>query len=385
MLYTFRSARTIIGGQGALRHLSEYMPNPDRTKRVLIIASEVIDQQGHTHSIRKTLQAKGISVDILSGKVEREPTLEDLENIHASTRHEAYDTMIGIGGGSVLDVVKVLAVMRTNTFSLRDVLGVDKISNPGVSTILIPTTSGTGSEVTPNAIVTIPEDEMKIGIVSDYLLPQLAVLDPELTVSLPPSVTATTGMDAFTHAFESFISNKANPISDVYALEGIRRISRSLMDAYENGSNLQAREDMLLGSMYGGMALTSAGTAAVHALAYPLGGSFGVPHGVANAMLLPYVTEFQQDELLPRMPQCAEAMGLYKENGSNRKLTDSVIDQLHKWAKAMKIPNRLADFGIEPDDIQTLSESAYQVKRLLNNNPRELTIPDIVQIYEKLL
>lgn len=197
--------------------------------------------------------------------------------------------LIGIGGGSVLDGVKLLSVMRTNDSSIRDMLGVNLVTKLGLPTILIPTTSGTGSEVTANAIVTIPEDELKVGVVSEYLLPALAVLDPELTISLPPKLTASTGMDAFTHAFESFISNKANPISDVFAAEAMRMIASSLVDAYENGYSLEARESMLLGSMYGGMALSSSGTAAVHALAYPLGGKFGIPHGVANAMLLPHV------------------------------------------------------------------------------------------------
>ncbi len=225
--------------------------------------------------------------------VEIEPTLENIERVfREDVAPHAPDALIAIGGGSVLDAAKLFAVMLTNDTPLRDLLGIDKVTHPGKPMVLVPTTSGTGSEVTPNAIVTLPDEELKIGVVSRHLLPTLVILDPLLTLSLPRPITAATGMDAFTHSLESFISTKANPISDAFALESMRLIAGSIVEAWQQPESVRARGDMLLGSMYGGLALTAAGTAAVHALAYPLGGKFQVTHGVANAMLLPHVMAF---------------------------------------------------------------------------------------------
>lgn len=251
--------------------------------------------------------------------------------------------------------------------------------------VLIPTTSGTGAEVTPNAIVTIPEEELKIGIVSNHLLPALVVLDPLLTVGLPKPITAATGMDAFTHSLESFISNKANPLSDMFALESIRLIASSIVEAYENGSSVEAREKMLVGSMYGGMALTSAGTAAVHALAYPLGGKFKIPHGVANSMLLPHVMEFNLDACTERLALVAEPMGLAVSGLSAEEKARKVIEKISEWTATLEIPQDLQAYGVVEEDIPSLAVSAAQVTRLLNNNPKKVSTDEMEAIYRRLL
>jgi alcohol dehydrogenase class IV len=217
------------------------------------------------------------------------------------------------------------------------------------------------------------------------MLPKLVFIDPILTLGLPKFITAPTGMDAFTHSLESFISNKANPLSDMFALESIRLISSSIVEAYQNGASVKARENMLLGSLYGGMALTSAGTAAVHALAYPLGGKYKIPHGTANSMLLPHVMKFNMDAIVDRLSQVAVPMGINIQNLSNEQIAEKVIERISELTTILEIPQNLTEYGVQEENIAELAESALEVKRLLNNNPKELKLEDIKAIYRKLI
>lgn len=385
-LYTFQTSDKIVAGRQSLSQLSEQINNLGNSlKRALILSSPTIQKLGYVDNIQSQLRKKGISSFVNTG-VLPEPTIDNIKSIHELTAKEEYDVIIGIGGGSILDAAKILAVLKTNHQSIEEMLGTEQVENPGVPMILIPTTSGTGSEVTPNAIVTIPEEELKVGIVSKYLLPQLVIIDPELTTKLPRSITAATGMDAFTHALESYISNKANPISDMFALESIRLISESIVEAYTDGSEIAAREKMLVGSMYGGMALTSAGTAAVHALAYPLGGKFKISHGVANSMLLPHVMEFNQDAIANRMITVAKAMRLLNNSEVHAvKATEAVINRIMNWTKELEIPQDLKEFGVKVEDLDVLAIAASKVTRLLDNNPKKVELDEMKKIYLKLL
>jgi alcohol dehydrogenase class IV len=308
--------------------------------------------------------------------------VQHIEELYTKLAGEAFDAFIGLGGGSVLDVTKLLSVLGTGTGQkIVDMIGIDKVVSQGSPTILIPTTSGTGSEVTPNSIVTIPEEQLKVGIVSSHLYAAMVFVDPELTLQLPRTITAATGMDAFTHALESYISNKANPLSDMFALESIRRLSKGMVEAYQDGQSLLARETMLYGSVYGGMALASSGTAAVHALAYPLGGKFNITHGVANAMLLPHVMAFQLDAIAAKLVPVAEAMGL----GGGKGAAERVLQCITDWTAQLQIPQNLLVFGVTEADISGLAASASKVTRLLNNNPKPLALEDMESIYRKLL
>lgn len=384
--YSFQTANRVLAGCHSLTKLGEQLLNIGKSfKRALILASPSSKRLGYVEIIEKQLQEMGIS-SFLNTDILPEPTEKNINTVHEQTAANNYDLIIGIGGGSVLDAAKIISVLKTNKQTIKDMLGTEVVEKSGVPLVLIPTTSGTGSEVTPNAIVTFPDEELKIGIVSKYLLPDLVVIDPELTIELPKSVTAATGMDAFTHALESFISNKANPISDMLALESIRLISRSITTAYSDGRNIQAREDMLIGSMYGGMALTSAGTAAVHALAYPLGGKFKIPHGVANSMLLPHVMEFNQDVIADRLVLVARAMGLVDGvETSAENASELVVKEIVAWTKELDIPQDLKEFGVKAEDLDELANAASKVTRLLNNNPKQVEIEDMKEIYAKLL
>lgn len=384
-IYQFQTAQNIVAGPDSLQLLGEKLNllGVEVTSALIITQPPMVDM-GFVEQIVSQLSAKGISVDT-NTNILPEPTLENIEQVFEATANKNYDVLIGIGGGSVLDTTKILSVLRTNDASVEQLLGTDLVAKPGVPTILIPTTSGTGAEVTPNAIVTLPDQELKIGIVSKYLLPTLVILDPVLTLKLPKPITAATGMDAFTHSLESFISTKANPISDMFALESIRLISSSIVEAYQNGESIEAREKMLVGSMYGGMALTSAGTAAVHALAYPLGGKYKIPHGVANSMLLPHVMKYNMDAITDRLALVAEPMGISVQGLSNSQLAEKVVEKIIEWTSVLEIPQDLKNYGVKEEELPEISVSASQVTRLLNNNPKKLSLADIEAIYRQLL
>jgi len=384
-LYQFQTAGRIVAGRNCIHKLGEYLQSGAINARSLLIVTQpFIRESGLLDNVLADLSRRGIHTDITMN-ILPEPTLDNIERVYQETAGNNYDVLVGIGGGSVLDAVKMLAVLPDSNGSIREILGTDLIKRPGIPTVLIPTTSGTGAEVTPNAIVTLPEEELKFGIVSPYLLPMLVFIDPVLTLGLPKPVTAATGMDAFTHSLESFISNKANPISDMFALESIRLISSSILEAYHEGSSLAAREKMLIGSMYGGMALTSAGTAAVHALAYPLGGKFGIAHGVANSMLLPHVMEFNLDAAAERLSLVAEPMGIAAAGLPVHAAASKVIETIGEWTRELNIPQDLKQYGVSEEDIDELALSAAKVTRLLNNNPKPVSVDEMKVIYRKLL
>jgi alcohol dehydrogenase class IV len=385
-IYHFQTVKNIIHGPGSLEQLGDKLYLLDTPlKQVVLVTQHAMHRLGVTAKIKAQFAARGIAVHMIDN-VEIEPTLENIERVfREEVAPHAPDALIAVGGGSVLDAAKLFAVMLTNDTPLKDLLGIDKVGNPGKPMVLIPTTSGTGSEVTPNAIVTLPDEELKIGVVSRHLLPTLVILDPLLTLSLPKAITAATGMDAFTHSLESFISTKANPLSDTFALESMRLIAGSIVEAYQQPDSVRARGDMLLGSMYGGLALTGAGTAAVHALAYPLGGKFHVTHGVANAMLLPHVMAFNMDSCADRLKRAACICGVALESDSDERAASKLIAQISEWTSILNIPQNLREFGVAQEHLAEMAVAASKVTRLMANNPKALSLDDIQQLYRRLL
>ncbi|AMU10941.1 alcohol dehydrogenase [Burkholderia cenocepacia] len=382
----FQTVKHIVHGAGSLATLPDKLALLDTpVERIALITQPSMEALGIVDRVIESLNAKDVDVRIIRG-VEPEPTIGNVETVfNEQIAPFAPQAILSIGGGSVLDAAKLFAVRLTNDEPLRNWLGIDLIKRPGVPMILVPTTAGTGSEVTPNAIVTLPDESLKVGIVSRHLLPQIVILDAELTLGLPKPITAATGMDAFVHALESYISTKANPISDMYAMESMRLIGANIVEAYENGQSLKAREGMLLGSMYGGLALTAAGTAAVHALAYPLGGMFNVTHGVANAMLLPHVMAFNLDAIEGRLSNVARALDLVAKADTDADAARKLIDKMEEWTAAVDIPQDLRKFGVSEEHLEALAVAASKVKRLLGNNPKALTLDDMKSIYRRLL
>lgn len=385
-LYQFQTVKHLVHGAGALDQLGDKLALLDvPLRRVVLVTQQAMHGLGVTERVKAQLAARDIEVAVIDN-VEIEPTLENIELVfREQVAPRQPDALLAIGGGSVLDAAKLFAVMLTNEQSLKSMLGIDQVIRAGLPTVLVPTTAGTGSEVTPNAIVTLPDEELKVGVVSRHLLPALVLLDPLLTLSLPKAITAATGMDAFTHSLESFISNKANPVSDTFALESMRLIAGSIVEAYQQPESVRARSDMLLGSTYGGVALTAAGTAAVHALAYPLGGKFHVTHGVANAMLLPHVMAFNLDSCAPRLKRAAVVCGLAREEDSNEAAAHKLIEQIAAWTATLEIPQDLAAFGVREEHLPDMAVAASKVTRLMVNNPKPLSLDDIQALYRRLL
>ncbi|MFP7485381.1 iron-containing alcohol dehydrogenase [Priestia filamentosa] len=377
----FRTAQTLVTGTGSISKIGEEAQKLKATK-VMIITDKVIHQTGLLSKVIAPLEEAGLVTDILDDVVP-EPPFENLEQMIIQIEGKDYDLLVGVGGGSALDITKVLSIMLTNQENVRDFVGIEKVQNAGVPTILVPTTSGTGSEVTYNAIFTDLRDQVKKGIVSSYLLPKVAIIDPELTLTVPPSVTAATGMDALVHAVESYTAIRAGELTDGIALHAIKLISRSLRKAVYNGKDLKAREDMAMGSLLAGISLGNAGVGAVHALAYPLGGKFKVPHGVANSLLLPFVMKYNAVADLEKFSEVAKAMGENIEGLSLREAADCAVQALAKLSQDVGIPSTLKDVGVTAEDISNLAEEASKIDRLLNNNPRWLTVKEIKKIYEE--
>jgi alcohol dehydrogenase class IV len=284
------------------------------------------------------------------------------------------DLVLGIGGGSVLDVAKLVAAQLGNPQSLNDYVGIGLLKGRSRKLICIPTTSGTGSEVSPNAILVDNKDNQKKGIISQYLVPDIVYVDPMLTIGVPAAITAATGLDALTHCLEAYTNKFAQPFIDLYAFEGMRVIAANLVRAVKNGGDEEARSQVAMGSLLGGFCLGPVNTAAVHALSYPLGSSFHLPHGLSNALLLPHVMEFNLPAARDRYTGVARALGVAAAEDS--------VETIRQLIRDCGIPATLKEVGVPYDAIETMAADAMKVTRLLNNNPRPVSKEDAIAIYQ---
>ena len=340
------------------------------------------------------LKAAGIAVEVFQDIV-AEPTVNDFKRILEAARQFQADSVAGIGGGSVLDVTKLVAAFIDSDQQVEDCFGTGFIRRKGLWFACLPTTAGTGSEVSPNAILLDERDHLKKGIVSPFLIADVAYVDPKLTWTVPAKVTADTGMDALTHCIEAYTNKFAHPSVDIYALQGIRLIAANLeravtlardnkpADLSDNPAYVEAREALAFGSLYGGLCLGPVNTAAVHALSYPLGGEFHIPHGLSNAILLPSVMKFNMPANIKRHAEVAIALGC--EPGKNDEETaQRGVDFIYRLAAAVGIPDKLTALGIPQTAVDGMAKAAMQVQRLLKNNPREVTEQDARDIYNSL-
>jgi alcohol dehydrogenase class IV len=295
---------------------------------------------------------------------------------------ERVDAVIAVGGGSSMDVAKVVAVLLAGNQDLPALYGVDQVSGTRLPLILVPTTAGTGSEVTPVAVITTGETT-KAGVSSPVLLPDVAVLDADLTLGLPPAITAMTGVDAMVHAIEAYTSrHKKNPVSDTLAREALRLLSRSIRLAVTQGDNREARGEMLLGAMLAGQAFANAPVAAVHALAYPLGGHYHIPHGLSNSLVLPSVLEFNAPAAAPLYAELADIVVGESVPGDAQAKTSVFIGAMRSLIQDVGLPATLAEANVRESDLEMLAEDAMLQQRLLINNPREVTYSDALAIYQ---
>ncbi|MFC2116634.1 iron-containing alcohol dehydrogenase [Bacteroidota bacterium] len=309
-----------------------------------------------------------------------EPGNDDYYRVLEEARKHDPELVLGIGGGSVMDVAKLVAAQLHNSQSLEEITGINKLSGRNIMLVCMPSTSGTGSEASPNAILLDEKEQLKKGIISPHLVPDMCYVDPELSLSVPPSVTAATGIDAFTHCLEAYINKNAHPMIDAYALEGMRLISKSLEAAVRDGSNIQARSDLSLGSLYGGMCLGPVNTTAIHALSYPLGSEFHIAHGLSNALLLPYVMEYNLPSAPERYADVAEILGIRK-TGSAGQIAERGIHAIKNLINSFGLPSTLSEINIPKEAISGMAASAMKIQRLLVNNPREVKLEDALKIY----
>ena len=303
--------------------------------------------------------------------IETEPDIALFERVLEAGRAFNFDLVIGLGGGSVLDVAKLVAALSEGNQSVADTFGIGLLEGRRAGLICIPTTSGTGSEVSPNAILLDESDQFKKGVVSPFLVPDAAIIDPLLTVSLPPIMTAATGLDAMVHCMEAYANLHAHPTVDLYALEGIRRIAPNLVRAVRNGGDLEARGALSLGSLYGGLCLGPVNTAAVHALSYPLGGEFHVPHGVSNTLLLPHVFRFNLDAAPDRYAGIARTMGVSDRGSAISPPARPVSTDWSNSPSPAASPSSCGKWGSKESDLHHLADESMKVTRLLKNNPRD--------------
>ena len=358
--------------------LAEYLKEFNINK-VLVVIDKILDELGLLTEIWSEFEKNNIEYQIYA-EINQEPGIKDIDRALEELKVDRnFDGVIGIGGGSVMDTAKVLAAAGEIEGSIVNYIGTDKIKKKALPMIMLPSTAGTGSEATPNAIVKNEKAESKQGIVSTYLIPDLVVLDPSLTLSLPAKVTAETGMDAFTHAIECFICNKSNEMSDLYALKAVEYISKYIRRAVKNKEDKEARYYMLLASFMGGVAITNSGTGGVHALSYPLGGKYGISHGLSNSVLLPAVMDFNSRAVPEKFIEIAEAMALKIEGLSDEKIVSKAVEEIKKLIEDLEI--KLENFKITDELIDDLAKNAMQVERLLNNNPNEINYDDAVKIY----
>jgi len=375
----FQTTGTIISELGATSRLGEIAAGIGM-RRVFLGSDPGLNKIGLIDKAVAGLTAGGMTVEVFA-KVQPDPPVENVEDALELAREFRADGVIGFGGGSSMDVAKLVSFLSCSSQSLSEIYGIGMAKGDRLPLIQIPTTAGTGSEVTPIAIVTTGKDT-KTGVVAPQLLPDMALLDAELTTGLPPDVTAMTGVDAMVHAIEAYTSRvKKNPISDNLARQGLKLLFENIRMAIKDGSNLVARSRMQLGSLLAGQAFANAPVGAVHALAYPIGGQYHVPHGLSNSLVLPHVMRFNLPVASKEYAELARALFTNLAEVSDLAAGAELISSLEQLINDVKLVNRLSQVGIKENALPGMAEAAMLQTRLLVNNPREVEFEDALQIY----
>lgn len=381
-IFNYALSTEIVFGFKAIQELPRRVEQLQGSK-VFVVSDPGVEQVGILKKVTKLLQEAQIPFQSFT-EVEREPHVTTINQATNKAKSFGADLVIGIGGGSALDAAKAVAVMMKNKGEITQYAGLDNIPNPGIPVICIPTTAGTGSEVTIWTVISEGEHQRKkVGIGGKYVAPTMAICDPELTVSLPPDVTAATGMDALTHALESFVNKATQPISRALSRESMRLIAKSLRVAVSQGDNLEARYDMLLASTIAGMAFNPTRLGLSHALCMPLG-EYKVPHGIANAILLPRVMEFNYVGNLESFAEITQIFGKETDGMSIREAAKLSAEVIYELSKDIGIPPSLKAFGVTEDDLDYIAKAGMESGNVLVN-PRKPTLEDLKEIVRKCL
>ena len=367
----------IIFGCGTQNQLREVMKAWPGTRLFIVTIDPLLPV---LEEIFNSLRATGYTILVDTGIVQ-EPYFSHFHELMKKAVPFKPDIVIGIGGGSVLDMAKLVAAQLDNEQQLSDYVGIGLLKGRKKPLVCMPATSGTGSEVSPNAILVDDADGQKKGIISPYLVPDVVIADPLLTLSVPASITAATGIDALTHCMEAYTNKFAHPVIDLYALEGMRLIAQHLVRAVKNGHDEEARTAVALGSLYGGLCLGPVNTAAVHALSYPLGSEFHLPHGLSNALLLPFVMEYNIAAAPQRYAEVARALGCSGEEDDSAMAREGV-NKVRELIRDCGLPLQLRAAGVHEAAIPGMAAAAMKIQRLLKNNPRPVSEHDAIEIYK---
>ena len=382
--YTLKMPHGVYSGRGALDHVKEIVGKC--ATKVTVFSDQGIIGAGLLEKPLSLIKEAGVEYSVLDG-LPAEPDCDQAQAVINRFKAEKSDFIVAVGGGSVMDIAKLASVLATDAYTVRDLLDNPGLAGKCVPTLMIPTTAGTGSEATPNSIVAVPEKQLKVGIVNDAMIADYVILDGEMIRHLPRKIAAATGVDALAHGIECYTSNKANPFSDTFALEALDLIFNHIERACDDPDALDAKNAMLIAAFYAGAAITASGTTAVHALSYPLGGKYHIPHGVSNAMLLTPVMKFNEPACRERLAAVYDrvAKGGRESGLPLEEKSAWIIGRLDEIVKHLEIPNSLKEYGIGDEDLDVLVEAGMDVKRLLVNNMREVTAEDARKLYLEIM
>jgi len=350
-------------------------------ENVLVVTDEVVEKIGLVEKVESPLRDAGFKVTTYN-KVQPEPSMEVASSVTGVVRSSDFDLVVGVGGGSSLDMAKVASIMKINPGSPSEYIGVNRVEERGIPLIAVPTTSGTGSEAT--STIVIVHEGRKTGITSPPVMPDVAMVDPNLTVTMPPRVTANTGLDALSHAVEAYMSVDASPLSDALALEAIGLIADNLTVAYSQGGNIEARYHMALASLLAGLAITNAGTCGGHATAYGYAVRYRLAHGFACAMALPYIMDFNAMACLQKMANMAVALGENVEGVSLWEAASMAVFAVYRLNERLGIPLSLKALGVPREEIPDIADDMIKVGRLILHNPRSVSKGDALSLFERM-
>lgn len=393
--WTFHSAGQLVFGPGAVRELGEHTGRLG-VRRALVVTDRALVAAGVVAPAVESLRAAGIAVDVFD-EGEPEPSIALAERCAAAARAARPDGLVGLGGGSAMDLAKAVAVLVTHGGAARDYLGENRVPGPILPLVCVPTTSGTGSEVTAGAVLTDTEQQLKIGLMSNYLRPRVAVVDPRLTWSCPRQVTADSGIDALTHAIEAYTAvdnaefplppderscyQGRNPLGDCLAERAIELVGRHLARAVDEPADAEAREGMALAATLAGLAFSNVGVALVHAMEYPVGGAVHVSHGAGNGLLLPYVMRFNAPRRARELGRVAELLGESIAGLEPEAAADRAIDAVERLRARIGIPHRLRELGVSAEQLPGFAAKAAGIRRILRVNPRPAAEAEILDVY----
>lgn len=380
--YNLKMPQTVYSGEHALEQIKTVLQH---VQKAAVFSDKGIIKAGLLERPLSFIKEAGAEVIIID-EIPAEPTCDEAQQVVDTFKNSGADFIVAVGGGSVMDIAKLASILATDEYGVRDLLEQPLLGKKRVKSLMIPTTAGTGAEATPNSIVAVPEKALKVGIVNPEMIADAVILDAEMIRNLPRSIAAATGVDALAHAIECFTSKKSNPFSDTFALEALDLILNHIEAACDDPKNLDAKNKMLIAAFYAGIAITASGTTAVHALSYPLGGKYHIPHGVSNAMMLVPVMKFNEPVCQERFTRIYDRVVHEKQEALCMEEKSAwIIKRLDEIVKHLEIPTSLKAYGVPKEDLELLVSSGMEVQRLLVNNMREVTAEAARKLYLEIL